>query len=279
MLLVAKSDEVDTRQVNPFLNGAYVTEYANVIGIVSLFLKPSENFLPFLETCFTRNRPDTSITLLELSHRGLAVSVNGDVLIIHEDALSVMVASEAKDVPKLSLFLGLIRLLVCDKAERVVRDNPVLHSVSKAVLKDQPSNKSPTFFRHRQVIIILVVTGLGVIIIRPGVIAWFDEHRQRARFPWSRRKEKPPDILKILEQVNDSRCTYMMGLIKERKRQSIEVSAQFMERLVGDHGNATVIREVLFYFCRSFRLLCCEHEGIGCVMRDKLLYEVERRKD
>jgi hypothetical protein len=67
----------------------------------------------------------------------------------------------------------------------------------------------------------------------------------------------------------------MMGLIKERKRQFVKVSAQFMERLVCDYGNAAVVSEMLFYFCWGFRLLYCEDEGVGRVVGFELLHEIE----
>jgi hypothetical protein len=43
-----------------------------------------------------------------------------------------------------------------------------------------------------------------------------------------------------------------MGLVEERKREPIEVFAQFMEGLVGNHGNSIDIREMCLDFCRSF---------------------------
>jgi hypothetical protein len=104
--------------------------------------------LPFLETSLACNRPDTSVRFLELSHRGFTVPVDGDVLVIHENALSIVVAGEAKDVPELSLLFGLVRLLlrciacfasillVGDEAKRVVCNHTVLHGVRKAVLKN-----------------------------------------------------------------------------------------------------------------------------------------------
>jgi hypothetical protein len=66
-----------------------------------------------------------------------------------------------------------------------------------------------------------------------------------------------------------------MGLIEERQRELTEVFAHLVEGLVGDHGNTAIALKVFFYFCWSFWLLCCEDEGVGCVMRYKLVYEVE----
>jgi hypothetical protein len=44
----------------------------------------------------------------------------------------------------------------------------------------------------------------------------------------------------------------MMCLVEERKRQSTKVFAQFMERLVGDHGDAAIAREMCLDFRWSF---------------------------
>jgi hypothetical protein len=52
-----------------------------------------------------------------------------------------------------------------------------------------------------------------------------------------------------------------------------------MEGLVSDYDNPIGIREMLFYFCWSFRVLCCEDESARRVMRDKLVYEVKRREN
>jgi hypothetical protein len=62
-----------------------------------------------------------------------------------------------------------------------------------------------------------------------------------------------------------------MGLVEEHKRESVEISAHFMEGLVGDYGDAAVACEMRLDFCWSFRLLYCEHEGVRRVMIDKLV--------
>jgi hypothetical protein len=62
-----------------------------------------------------------------------------------------------------------------------------------------------------------------------------------------------------------------MGLVKQRKRQFVEVSAHFVKGLVSDYGDAAVVCEMLFYFCWSFRLFHREHEGAGCVACSELL--------
>jgi hypothetical protein len=139
---------------------------------INVFLEPLENFLPLLTIGFARNRPDGSIQLtvrpLKLSHRSLAILVDGDVLVIHKDALSVVIAGEAKDIPKLSLLFGFVRLLIGDKAERVVSNDSVRHGVRKAVLKDQATDKSPTPFHNRLAVRIrdgLIVRIRGQVVI------------------------------------------------------------------------------------------------------------------
>jgi hypothetical protein len=136
MLFVAKRDKIDTGEVYAFLDGAYVTKYANIVDIG---LKPVKDFTSFLTIGFARNRPYASISFLELSHRGLTIPIDGNVLVIDQNAFSIVIAGEAKDVSELSLFFGLVRSLVGDEAERVVCDDSVLHGVSKSVLKDQPA--------------------------------------------------------------------------------------------------------------------------------------------
>jgi hypothetical protein len=44
----------------------------------------------------------------------------------------------------------------------------------------------------------------------------------------------------------------MMGLIEERKRQFVEVSAHFVKGLVSDYGDAAVACEMRLDFCWSF---------------------------
>jgi hypothetical protein len=58
-------------------------------------------------------------------------------------------------------------------------------------------------------------------------------------------------------------CAYVVGLVEERQRESVEEFAHVMERLVGNYCNSVSVREVLFYFCWSFRLRYCEREGTG----------------
>jgi hypothetical protein len=108
---------------------------------------------PDASISFTRNRPDASVRLLELVDCGLAIPVDGDVLVVDQNAFSVVVAGEAEDVSKLGLLFGLVCLLVRDEAERVVGNHTVLHGISKPVLKDQTTNQAPTFFRHGKIVI------------------------------------------------------------------------------------------------------------------------------
>jgi hypothetical protein len=48
-----------------------------------------------------------------------------------------------------------------------------------------------------------------------------------------------------------------------------------MKGLIGDYGYPAIAREMRLDFCWSFRLFYGEYEGVGRVMRDKLLHEVE----
>jgi hypothetical protein len=71
----------------------------------------------------------------------------------------------------------------------------------------------------------------------------------------------------------------MMCLIEERERQFVEVAAQLMKGLVGDHGDSVGVREVCFYFRWRFGMLCRDDERVGRIARNELLDEIERRKN
>jgi hypothetical protein len=55
VLFVAECYEVNTRQVNPFLDGADIAENANFTDVVSLLLEPVKDFTSFLETSLACN--------------------------------------------------------------------------------------------------------------------------------------------------------------------------------------------------------------------------------